>query len=443
MLRAETRYAKSGDINVAYQVVGAGPPDLLYASGWVSNVEMMWELPQYARFLERLAGFARLITFDKRGTGLSDRVPPERMATLEERTDDIRAVLDAVGSERTFVFGVSEAGSMSIVFAATYPERTAGLVTFGAFAKRLRTDDYPWAPTLEERLRWVASVEDDWGSVGDIGTIAPTARDDKQLLEWWSAYRRRSASPGAARALALLNSYIDLRAVLQTVRVPTLILNRSGDVDVDIGNARYLASRIPGARLKVLDGVDHLPFVGDSESVLAEVEEFVTGSRPLPEPDRFLATVLFTDIVESTRKAAALGDRAWRDLVEHHHDLVRRELARHRGEEQDTAGDGFFATFDGPARAVRCALAIREAVKALGLEIRAGVHTGELERIAGKAGGIAAIVGARVRELAGPGDVLVSSTVRDLVSGSGLRFEDRGLRVLKGVPEPWHVFAAA
>jgi pimeloyl-ACP methyl ester carboxylesterase len=438
----ETRYAKSGDINVAYQVVGNGP-DLLYGSGWVSNVEMMWELPIQARFLTRLASFARLITFDKRGTGLSDRVPPERMPTLEERTDDIRAVLDAAGSDRAFIFGVSEAGSMSILFAATHPDRTAGLITFGAFAKRIRAHDYPWAPPLEERLKWVESVERDWARSSDIGTLAPTLRNDKQLLEWWSAYRRRSASPGGARALALLNTYIDLRAVLPAVAVPTLIINRRGDADCDIGNARYLAARIPGARLVELDGEDHLPWVGDSEAVLAEIEEFVTGSRPLPEADRFLATVMFTDIVDSTRTAAGLGDHAWRDLVERHHDLVRRELRRHRGEEQDTAGDGFFATFDGPARAVRCALAIRDAVGGLGLQIRAGVHTGELERIAGKAGGIAAIVGARIRELAEPGDVLVSSTVRDLVSGSGLRFADRGVHALKGVPDPWHVFVAS
>jgi pimeloyl-ACP methyl ester carboxylesterase/class 3 adenylate cyclase len=439
----ETRYTKSGDVNVAYQVVGSGPIDLLFGAGWVANIELMWEEPMYARFLERLASFARLIVFDKRGTGLSDRVPPDAMPTLEERTDDIRAVLDAVGSERAAIFGVSESGNMSILFAATYPQRTSALITFAAFAKRLRSPDYPWAPTLEERLAWVDAVERDWGKLGDLGTIAPSLKDDKRLLEWFSAFRRRSASPGAARALALMNSYIDIRGVLPSVSVPTLVMHRVGDLDVSIENGRYLAAHIPGAKFVELPGVDHIPWIGDSDRVIEEAQEFLTGTPPAVGSERFLSTVLFTDIVGSTQAAAERGDRAWRDLVERHHTSVRRELARHRGVEQDTAGDGFFATFDGPGRAVRCALAIRESLRPLGIRIRAGVHTGECEVISGKVGGIAVIIGARVREQAVPDEVLTSSTVRDLTSGSGLRFDDRGSHLLKGVPGDWRLFAAS
>jgi pimeloyl-ACP methyl ester carboxylesterase/class 3 adenylate cyclase len=438
-----THYAKSGDLNVAYQIIGDGPFDLVYAPGWISNIELMWDEPSQARFLNSLAGFSRLIAFDKRGTGLSDRVPPQQMPTLEERMDDIRAVMDAADSRRAAIFGVSESGSMCMLFAATHPERTSALVTFGAFAKRLRSDDYPWAPTLAERLAWVESIESRWGTSGDYGTIAPSLAHDARLMEWYSAYRRRSASPGAAHALALMNTYVDIRQVLPTIHVPTLVLHRTGDLDAKVEEGRYIASRIPGAKYVELPGADHIPWVGDADTVIAEVQEFLTGSRPAAQHDRFLATVLFTDIVDGTQKAAALGDRAWGDLVERHHALVREQLDRWRGVEVDTAGDGFFATFDGPGRAIRCALAVRNEVRSLGLEIRAGLHAGECEVFAGKTGGIAVITAARVRERASPGEVLVSSTVHDLVSGSGIEFVDRGVSALKGVPGEWRLYAAS
>ncbi|HEV8654468.1 MAG TPA: adenylate/guanylate cyclase domain-containing protein [Candidatus Limnocylindria bacterium] len=441
MVIPATSYAKSGDVNVAFQVVGDGPFDLVYAPGWISNIELMWEEPSQAHFLNKLAGFSRLIAFDKRGTGLSDRVPPHQMPTLEERMDDIRAVMDAADSRRAAIFGVSESASMCLLFAATHPERTRALVTFGAFAKRLRSADYPWAPALEERLAWVESIERDWGKSGDFGTIAPSLAHDTRQMEWYSAYRRRSASPGAAHALALMNTYVDVRHVLPVIRVPTLILHRTDDLDAKVEEGRYIASRIPGAKFVELPGADHIPWVGDAETVVAEVQEFLTGSRPAPAPDRFLATVLFTDIVEGTRRAAELGDRAWGELLERHHGLVREQLDRWRGTEVDTAGDGFFATFDGPGRAIRCALAVRDRVRGLGLEIRAGLHAGECEVIAGKTGGIAVITAARVRERASPGEVLVSSTVRDLVSGSGITFADRGVSALKGVPGEWRLYA--
>lgn len=436
----KTRYARSGGVNIAYQVVGEGPPDLVYVPGWLSNVEMMWENPQLARFLRRLASFSRLIAFDKRGTGLSDRVA--ELPTLEQRMDDVRAVMDAAGSGRAALFGHSEGASMCILFAATYPERTAALVTYGAFAKRLRSDDYPWAPTLEERLREAEELERKWGEpkIADLAYYAPSVADDASLQEWLDTYFRRSASPRAAADLSRMNSHTDVRGLLSSVRVPTLVLHAVGDRDVKVVEGCYIASRIPGARYVEFPSGDHLFWASHQDEILAEIQEFLTGVRPPPEHDRILATVLFTDIVEGTKKAAALGDRRWRDLLEAHHALVRAELARHRGVEQDTAGDGFYATFDGPARALRCALAIRDGVRRLGIEIRAGVHTGECEVVGGKLGGIAAIIGARVKDLAGAGEVLATSTVRDLVSGSRLTFAERGAQALKGVPGEWGVF---
>jgi pimeloyl-ACP methyl ester carboxylesterase len=437
----QTRYAKSGGVNIAYQVVGEGP-DLVRVAGFVSNVEMYWEEPTLARFNERLASFSRLILFDKRGTGLSDRVPNDQLPTLEQRMDDVRAVMDAVGSERAALFGHSEGGPMSIMFAATYPERITALITYGVFAKRMRTADYPWAPTFEDRMRTAEETEKGWGEV-DIAYYAPSRVNDERFRDWFNTFMRRSASPGAAAALIRMNTTIDVRAVLPLVRVPTLVIQAVGDRDVRVEEGRYIAERIPGARYFELPSGDHALGVSHQDEIIAEIQAFLTGVRPPPEPDRFLSTVLFTDIVSGTAKAVDLGDRGWRELIERHHGLVRDKLARFRGQEVDTAGDGFFATFDGPARAVRCALEIRDAVQSLAVDVRAGIHTGECEHIAGKVGGIAAIIGARVREAARPREVLVSSTVRDLVSGSGLRFEDRGLHQLKGVAEPWHLFAAS
>ena len=438
-----TRYAKSGELNIAYQTVGDGPIDLLFAPGWISNVELGWEDPAIAGFCERLAGFSRLILFDKRGTGLSDRVSDEHPPTLEERTDDIRAVLDAVGSERAALFGVSEGGNMSVIFAATYPDRTVGLITHGIFAKRIWSADYPWAPTPEERQAWLDGLKARWGGEVDLATIAPSVAHDRRVAELFARRSRLSVSPGAAVALGRMNTDIDIRAVLPVIRVPTLMFHAVGDRDAKIEEGRWIAERIPGARLVELPGADHVPYYANQDAVVTHVQEFLTGSRPAGGADRFLATVLFTDVVNGTAKAAELGDRRWRTLIESHHGRVRRELARFRGVEVDTAGDGFFATFDGPARAVRCALEIRESVRDLGLEIRAGVHTGECEVIAGKTGGIAVIIGSRVREQAEPGEVLATSTVKQLTVGSGLRFEPRGTRRLKGVPDEWQIFSAA
>lgn len=437
-----TRYAKSGTLNIAYQVVGEGPLDLVFVAGWISNVELGWEDPAIAGFYERLASFSRLILFDKRGTGLSDRVSDEHPPTLEERTDDIRAVLDAVGSERAAIFGVSEGGNMSVLFAATYPQRTRALITHGIFAKRVWSPDYPWAPTPAERHIWLEGLAAHWGGDVDLATIAPSVAGDARISAGFARRSRLSVSPSAAVALGRMNTDIDIRAVLPIVRVPTLMLHAVGDQDAKIEEARWIAGRIPSARLIELPGADHIPFYANQDAVVSAVQEFLTGTRPLPDADRFLTTVLFTDIVNGTAKAAELGDAGWRALVESHHAIVRRALAHFRGTEVDTAGDGFFATFDGPARAVRCALEIRDAVRGLGLEIRAGVHTGECEVIAGKTGGIAVIIGSRVREQAAPGEVIATSTVKDLTAGASLQFEPRGMRRLKGVPDEWQIFSA-
>jgi len=437
MQTAEVRYARSGDVNIAYQVVGEGPMDIVLVPGFISHLELDWADPHSAHFLRRLASFSRLIRFDKRGTGLSDR--PGGLPDLETRMDDVRAVLDAVGSERAALFGYSEGGPMSILFAGTYPERTTALVLYGTYAKRRDPDDdYPWAPTWAERRAYADQVERDWGWEADMHRMSPSA--DEAMGRWWAARARAAASPGAARDLILMNSQIDVRALLPAIRVPTLVLHRSGDRDSRPEEGRYIAGRIPGARFVELPGDDHFPSI-DGDQILDEVEEFLTGVRRAAEPDRVLATVLFTDIVGSTERAATLGDRAWIELREAHHAIVRRELGQFRGREVDTAGDGFLATFDGPARAIRCAGAVAEAVRELGLEVRAGVHTGEVELTGDKVGGIAVHIGARVAARAEPGEVLVSSTVRDLVAGSGISFADRGAAELKGVPGEWRLFS--
>jgi class 3 adenylate cyclase/dienelactone hydrolase len=439
--RPETRYTKSGDVNIAYQVVGEGPLDLIWVPGWISNVEEGWEVPEYAHFLRRLASFSRLVLFDKRGTGLSDRVSNDRLPTLEQRMDDVHAVLEAAGSERAAVFGASEGGNMSVLFTATYPQRVRSLVLAGVYAKRVWSLDYPWAPTPEQRERENELLEREWAREMDVSVLAPSAVADPALMRRIATFFRRSASPGAAVALNRMNSEIDTRAVLPSISVPTLVLHKSGDRHVNVEEGRSIARQIQGATYVELPGNDHLTWI-DSDALLDEVEEFLTGVRRGPEPDRILATVLFTDIVGSTEKAAKLGDRRWRDLLEEHHRLVRRELERFRGREVDTAGDGFLVTFDGPARAIRCAYAIRDAVCSLGLEIRAGLHTGECEFVGEKLSGIAVHTGARVAGRARPGEVLVSSTVKDLVAGSGIMFTDRGEYDLKGIPGVWRLYAA-
>jgi pimeloyl-ACP methyl ester carboxylesterase len=434
----ETRYAKSGDLNIAYQVVGEGPFDLVYVPGWISNVELMWEEPAHARVLGRLAGFSRLILFDKRGTGLSDPVPLDRLPTLEERMDDVRAVMDAAGCEQAAIFGFSEGGLMSVLFAATYPERTTALVLYGIFAKRIWSPDYPWAPTPEARRREVEELERDWAKSMDLDQLAPSEDDEfKQRL---ATYFRRSASPGAAVALLRMNTEIDVREVLPSIRAPTLVMHRVDDRDVKVEESRWIATRIPGAKYVELAGDAHTLWAGDTDAIVDEIEEFLTGARPAPGTDRVLATVLFTDLVGSTERATTLGDRRWRELLERHHAVIRRELDRFRGSEIDTTGDGFFAAFDGPARAVRAACTIRDSVRELGLNLRAGLHTGECELMQDKIAGIAVHTGARVAAAAGAGEVLVSSTVRDLVAGSGIEFEDRGEHELKGVGS-WRLYS--
>jgi len=441
----ETHYAKSGDLNIAYQVCGDGPFDLVFVPGYVTHLELHWDIPSFVPVLERMASFSRLIRFDKRGTGMSDRV--SGAPTLEARMDDVRAVMDAVGSRRAAFYGLSEGAAMSLLFAATYPERTAALVIRSAFPRRMWAPDYPWGRTEEEYEREVERALQIFGpreqaleAVAGLGRFEPAEADSFLRL------LRFGSSPGALEALHRMNKEIDVRHVLPAVRVPTLILHGSEDTIVPLEVAQYTASRVPGARVVVVPGVGHLAFGGLALRATAETERFMTevweaGAWEEAEPDRVLATVLFTDIVGSTAKAAAIGDRAWRELLEEHHRVIRRELVRHRGAELDVAGDGFFARFDGPARAVRCACAITQAVRDLGIELRAGLHTGECELLEGKVGGIAVHIGARVAKEAEPGQVLVSSTVKDLVAGSGLRFREHGTATLKGVPEEWRLYA--
>ena len=438
---SETRYARSGEVSIAYQVVGEGPFDLVYVPGWVSNIDLMWDEPGYAAFLERLASFSRLIIFDKRGTGLSDQVPLDQLPTLEQRMDDVRAVMDAAGSARAALLGHSEGGNMCVLFSATYPERTSALVLVGCYAKRIRSVDYPWAPAAEDREREIEETEARWGSPDMLRALAPNKANDEAFERWVGRYLRQSASPKAAAALLRMNTQIDVREILPTIQVPTILIYRSDDVDVDVDEGRYMAERIPGARFVELPGGDHTMWTGDAAAILDEIEEFLTGVKRGPEPDRVLATVLFTDVVGSTELATRLGDRAWRDLLARHHAAVRRELDRWRGREVDTAGDGFLATFDGPARAIRCAVAAVESVRGIGMEIRAGVHTGEVEVANGDLRGIAVHIGSRVSSLAAPNEVLVSRTVADLVAGSGIVLAERGEHELKGVPGTWLVYA--
>jgi pimeloyl-ACP methyl ester carboxylesterase/class 3 adenylate cyclase len=449
-MRPETRYARSGDVSIAYQVVGEGPFDLILIPGAATNVELAWTNPAIAAFYERLASFSRLIMFDKRGTGLSDRV--EGSATLETRMDDVRAVMDAVGSERAAVVGVSEGGPMTALFAATYPARVFACVIYGGFVRGTWSPEFPYEPTAAEREQRMAMVQETWGSreaiVRAIERLAPSVAGDEQETDWWQHYMRQSMSPGAAIALTRMNMEVDVSGILDAIQVPTLIIHREGDRACDVRAGRFMAEHIPGARYLELPGNDHAPWYGDSKAVLDGIQDFLTEAWEHEdaevEPDRVLATVLFTDIVGSTARAAELGDRAWRELITEHNSRVRRQLTRYRGSEIDTAGDGFFASgFDGPARAIRCASAIVDAVRDIDLDLRVGLHTGECELIDGKIGGIAVNIGARVAAQAAPGEVLVSSTVRDLVAGSGIEFVDRGTTELKGVPGEWRLFAVA
>ncbi|MFN2458597.1 MAG: alpha/beta fold hydrolase [Chitinophagaceae bacterium] len=435
----ETKYAKSGDVSIAYQVVGSGSIDLVFVMGWVSNVEYSWEEPTMSRFLNRLASFSRLILFDKRGTGLSDKV--SQLPTLEQRMDDLHCVMDAAGSERAAIFGVSEGGPMSALFAATYPDRTSHLIMYGSYAKRIWAPDYPWAPTPEQRQVFFDAISKGWGGVVDLDVMAPSAMHDERFKKWWASYLRRSASPADALALAKMNTEVEIRCILPAIQVPTLILHRTGDRDAHVEEGRFMASQIPGAQFVELPGQDHLPWVGDAQRLLDEIEMFVTGTLHDREPERILATLLFTDIVSSTETATSLGDERWHYLLKQHHEIVRKELLHYRGKEITTTGDGFLAIFDGPARAIRCACAVRDALKQAGLEIRAGLHTGEIVLMENNIGGIAVHLCSRVMSKAGNGDVLITSTVKDLVAGAGIQFESRGKHELKGIPGEWQLYS--
>jgi class 3 adenylate cyclase len=435
------RYARSGDVHVAYQVVGDGPVDIVFVEGFVTNRHVVWEEPSYRRFVERLGSFARVILFDKRGMGLSDRV---QAGTLEERMDDVRAVMDAVGSERAALIGESEGGPMSMLFAASFPQRTVALLLCGAEVKEETTEDWPWGESTEEEFEEaMVGLPERWSSVpSSLKIFVRSWGDDPQVLEWFARLKVQSASPSAAETFMRMAHDIDVRDVAPAIRVPTLILHSEGDQVCHVENARFLARTIPDARYVELPGADHVMYAELADLALAEIREFLTGVREGPEPERVLATVLFTDLVGSTERAGELGDKRWRELLERHHEAVRRELTRFSGREIDTAGDGFLAAFDGPARAIRCAKAVVSAVDELGLGVRAGVHTGECEVLGEKLAGLAVHVGARVAAQAGPGEVLVSSTVRDLIAGSGIELEDRGLYALKGIDEERRLYAA-
>ncbi len=434
------RYARSGDLHIAYRTLGTGPIDLVVVQQWFSNVEMERDVPPLARFDDRLASFGRVILFDKRGVGLSDPVPTTAFPPIEEWMDDLRAVMDAVGSERAAVIASMAGGFMASVFAATYPDRTTALIFVDAFPRIVRTTDYPWGVGPEEFASQLHAIETGWGEGTMLGLFAPEHADDVTLRASWGRYERNSVSPGTALAMVPMMAEIDIRPVLSAIRVPTLAIAREqGSISAEHG--RYLADHIRGAKYVQVPGRSNLIWSGDHETVLGEIQQFITGVRPAPEPERVLATIMFTDIVGSTDLAASIGDARWRDLLAEHNRIVREQLDRFRGREVKTTGDGFLATFDGPARAIRCGEAIAAAVHTLDISVRAGIHTGEVELTDHDLGGIAVHIGARVSANAGADQILVSSTVKDLVVGSGIRFEDRGPHALKGVPGRWQLFA--
>jgi len=444
MSTPQTQYARADGASIAYQVVGDGPIDLVLALGFATHVELQWESPPFARFFERLSSFSRLIIFDKRGTGLSD--PVAEVPTLEMRIDDVRAVMDAARSERAALLGISEGGPMSVLFAATHPDRATALVLYGAMGRTTEAADYPWASPADALRESAAEfIAPCWGQPNESMTelFAPSAAADPQALEFNARMERSAASPSMVLQIFEMFLDIDVRAVLPTIHVPTLVLHRRGDRVVNRRAGEELAARIPGARYLELPGIDHLPWAGDSEAVLGAIEEFLTGTRSVVEPDRVLATVMFTDIVGSTERVGELGDARWRDLLTAHDAAVRRELTRFRGRAVKALGDGYLATFDGPARAIRCGCAIAESAPALDLDVRVGIHAGEVAVMEEDIGGIAVHIAARVGALAAAGEVLVTSTVKDLVAGSGIRFRDRGATELKGIPDEWRLFAAA
>jgi class 3 adenylate cyclase len=434
----ETRFAKAGELSIAYQVVGSGDLDVILVPQWLSNIEQYWEHPAAAYFLRRIASFSRLIIFDKRGTGLSDAA--RETQTLEERMDDVLAVMDAAGSQRAVLLGASEGGPMAALFAATYPDRCVSLILYAACARWLQAEDYP-----EGRPREIAEAYgkiwiDGWGSGASLNVLAPSLARDERFRRWWGRFERHSVRPGMVAPIIETINEMDVRAVLPAIRVPTLVLHRSGDRLVDVANGRYLAANIPRAGYAELPGDDHIYFAGNADELLDQIEEFVTGSRGTHDPDRVLATVMFTDIVRSTEHAARLGDRRWHDLMADHDRLMQDHVADYRGRTIRSTGDGVFAAFDGPARAIRCALSAVDAASKLDVDIRAGLHTGECQLAGDDLAGVTVHIGARIADLAAPAQVLVSGTVRDLVVGSNIGFHYRGSEALQGVPGEWRLF---
>jgi DNA-binding winged helix-turn-helix (wHTH) protein/pimeloyl-ACP methyl ester carboxylesterase len=443
--KPKTQYATStGGVNIAYQVIGEGPLDLVFVMGWVSHLEYSWQEPSFARFLTRLASFSRLILFDKRGTGLSDAVPLSELPTLEQRMTDVQAVMDAVGSERAALLGVSEGGPMCGLFAATHPERTEALAMIGSYAKRLWAEDYPWGPTEQERADFMNEMKKNWGGPIGIEDRAPSVAGDPQFREWWATYLRMGASPAVASALTQMNAEVDVRSVLPSIRVPALVIHRKDDACLPVQGGRFLASLIPGAKYVELEGKDHLPFVGAQDEILDEIEEFLTGARTGAAAerlfDRVLTTVLFVLFDDS---AASASVQIRREIKELHQSYARRELALFRGKEIQMTGDHLFATFDGPARAIRCAMAIADATARLGRQARAGLHTGECDVTGETIGGLTVQLGESMARLASFGEVLISHTVKDLVAGAGIKFEPRGARALENLPGEWRLFAVA
>jgi class 3 adenylate cyclase len=436
----QTRYARNGDVHLAYQVLGDGPPDLVHLWTGPSHLDIQWENPHPARALRRLAGFSRLIRFDERGSGLSDRVPVDALPTLEERAEDIGAVMDASGSDRAVIYGIGNGGPPAMLFAATHPERTTSLVLWGTYARGTLDVDYPWAPSPELIHAYLDTIEENWGEPFGIEVMFPSLAGDEEFAAWTARQMRAAASPAAARAFMDMTLATDVRPILPTIHVPTLVMHRTGDMLAPVEGARYLAESIPGARFVEFPGQDHFPSP-DDDDVFAVLEEFVTGRPARPSADRMLATILFTDIVGSTEQAAAAGDRQWKELLRGHYDAARRLLERHEGRLVKTTGDGLLARFDGPGRAMRCAVAIVASASATGIQVRAGLHTGEIEVVGEDIAGLAVHIAQRVQGLARPGEVLVSSAMKDLVAGSGLEFEDRGEHTLKGVPGVWRAFA--
>jgi len=436
MAAPTTRYAKSEGIHVAYQEFGDGPINLVFVPGFVSHMDNYWTHPGVVRWFDRLGSFARVVMFDKRGTGLSDRVPD--LPAMDQRMDDVRAVMDAVGFERAAVFGISGGGSLATLFAAHHPDRCEALIVYGAFAR--------WTSAISDEVveGMFSYIETGWGTGASLPLFAPTSEGDVAFQEWWGRYERLGADPGAATALMRMNSQIDITEILPSIHVPTLVIHRAEDTLIDFDAGELLAERIPNARLVELPGSDHLPWVGDNPlGIIDEIEQFLTGAISEPEADRVLATLLFTDIVDSTALAGSIGDERWRNLLHAHDNAVRGELGRFRGVEIKSTGDGFLATFDAPARAIRCALSITESVQPLGLEVRAGLHTGEIHLVNGDAEGISVHIAARVADLAKAQEVVVSRTVKDLIAGSGITLEACGTFPLKGVPDEWELFRAS